>query len=277
MTKGVPRHRPSLLRPVLHGQREMHRQDFTLLLGGLAATVLSQSMFVLALSILSSAIAFTRAIAIALLTLAVLLLVLGLRAIVYASIQLGLKRLLPSLAGIYTVCVLTIGLVTAGNTRSSEHWSATASAVWAYARSQPNLILSAIREAPDNIRRARSGAHFIVNETDLVPLYGNAADTTVVPPSPHDPEATPPAAIPSVPASAALSIGGRAKVVRTGEVPLRARQNPSLSSTIIHRFPRGMVVSVIDGPTTADGFTWWLVAGQGTQGWCAQDYLEPIE
>lgn len=41
--------------------------------------------------------------------------------------------------------------------------------------------------------------------------------------------------------------------------------------------PAGTVMSVIGGPTSADGYTWWrlsgMVSGSSYSGWAVQDYL----
>lgn len=55
---------------------------------------------------------------------------------------------------------------------------------------------------------------------------------------------------------------------------LKSRNSPSLSSksfTVIKRGTRG---TIIEGPTTGSGYTWWQVKWDtGATGWSVQDYL----
>jgi hypothetical protein len=93
-----------------------------------------------------------------------------------------------------------------------------------------------------------------------------------------------PAVTVSPPAPPVLRIGIRARVVNVGNSPLRARAKPGLaqSNKVVVRFPQGAEVMISDGPTQADGLTWWRIRGDAGEGWSAERsaegliFLEPI-
>jgi hypothetical protein len=74
---------------------------------------------------------------------------------------------------------------------------------------------------------------------------------------------------------AKLSIGGYAVVDGTGGRKLRLRAQPNTQAKTVTSAPEGTRLSILDGPTTADGFVWWKVSepGSGVEGWAAQRYL----
>jgi len=65
---------------------------------------------------------------------------------------------------------------------------------------------------------------------------------------------------------------GDAVSVSTDTLNLRAA--PGLSASVVAKLPNGTALTVTDGPSKADGYTWWGVKSNsyGT-GWCAEDYL----
>lgn len=81
---------------------------------------------------------------------------------------------------------------------------------------------------------------------------------------------TNPAANPSI--SSALAVGDAAYVtLGAGIDALRLRNQPSTSGGIVQLMPNGTPVTIIGGPTDADGFTWWqLRAPDGSVGWSAE-------
>lgn len=97
------------------------------------------------------------------------------------------------------------------------------------------------------------------NEITLVPGAGS-----FVPPQTNQ------AANPSI--SSTLAIGDTAYVTLSGRIDaLRLRNQPSLAGGVIQLMPNTTPVTVIGGPTSADGFTWWQVrAADGTVGWAAE-------
>jgi Tol biopolymer transport system component len=51
---------------------------------------------------------------------------------------------------------------------------------------------------------------------------------------------------------------------------LNLHDKPSLSSTVLSRFPTDQVLTIIDGPVQADDYTWWQVKAGDLTGWVAQ-------
>jgi hypothetical protein len=70
---------------------------------------------------------------------------------------------------------------------------------------------------------------------------------------------------------------GRTAYVRPGIVGgLALRSEPGTAADIpiqIYLTP-GTAVQVVEGPTEADGYRWWLVRAANHEGWCAGEYLE---
>lgn len=91
----------------------------------------------------------------------------------------------------------------------------------------------------------------------------------VVEPTPTDtPEPTPTVTPTPIPGTA-LAVGQPARVVAAGGLNLR--DTPASSGNLLNRLGVGQRVTVLEGPTSADGYTWWRVDdGQGNVGWAAQ-------
>jgi hypothetical protein len=72
----------------------------------------------------------------------------------------------------------------------------------------------------------------------------------------------------------AFQVGDVYIITEEGE-NLNLRVGPSTNETIIDKLQPGMYVEIIDGPTNADGYTWWklrLLAGLDTlEGWAVED------
>lgn len=92
---------------------------------------------------------------------------------------------------------------------------------------------------------------------------------------------TPSALTPTVPPnlnSGSINLGVYVQVTGTGGVPLNLRQSPSLKSDIAYRAIENQVFKVENGPTIADGFTWWLLVDlvdKTRTGWAVENYLQP--
>lgn len=95
---------------------------------------------------------------------------------------------------------------------------------------------------------------------------------TAIPQLPTDtptPEATP-TTTPTLPAQGGnvLAPGQTARV--TAPAGLNYRQSPSSNAGLIGQFATGQVVTILEGPVSADNFTWWHIDdGQGNVGWAA--------
>ena len=82
------------------------------------------------------------------------------------------------------------------------------------------------------------------------------------------PEATP-TFTPTPEPGTALAVGQPARVIAPGG--LNMRDAPSTGGTLVLQLGPGQRVDVVEGPTQADGYTWWRVDdGGGNQGWVVQ-------
>ena len=119
-----------------------------------------------------------------------------------------------------------------------------------------------------------------------IAAYTPTPTITPTPPPPTGLPPVPPTATFAIPTatpqaiptpSGAIAVGGKVRVTGTGAAKLNVRENPSTTSAILTRAADGTEFTVMEGPTTADGYTWWKVTdGQGTTGWAAANYLQPI-
>lgn len=104
----------------------------------------------------------------------------------------------------------------------------------------------------------------VIDETPL-PAAGNAFTSTtgVVDPAPTDTPAPP------TPAPNVLAPGNRAIVTAPGG--LNMRNSPTTSGGLLLQLATSAVVTILEGPSSADGYTWWRVDdGSGNAGWVVQ-------
>jgi hypothetical protein len=72
-----------------------------------------------------------------------------------------------------------------------------------------------------------------------------------------------------------IGVGAMVEVTEDG---LRLRDEPSLKGKILTQANSHELFTVIEGPRTADGYTWWLLQGvydKSRQGWAVDSYLKP--
>lgn len=81
----------------------------------------------------------------------------------------------------------------------------------------------------------------------------------------------------SVSTPAGITVGSDVRVVDTEGAGLRMRDGPGLSQPAVETLEEGAILRVIAGPQAADGFTWWQVQTDGVVGWCASDWLTPVD
>jgi hypothetical protein len=99
----------------------------------------------------------------------------------------------------------------------------------------------------------------------VTPTSGVAPTNTVVLPV-GTPEATSPP----------TAIGPSALVVVQGTkgAGLNLRQQPTTYAKVVSNAREETVLTVLEGPKEADGYTWWRVrAPDGTEGWVASEWL----
>ena len=84
------------------------------------------------------------------------------------------------------------------------------------------------------------------------------------------------------PAPVALAKDVLAKVTPPEGIKLKVRDSASTAGKILGELDLNVQVTIVDGPTTANGITWWKVDnGQGLSGWSAEGvggvkYLVPV-
>lgn len=94
--------------------------------------------------------------------------------------------------------------------------------------------------------------------------------------TPVDGAAVPTAAPAPAPAGGSvLAAGQEARI--TAPNGLNMRSAPSSAGTLVIQLATGQKVTVLEGPTDAEGYTWWRVdGGNGQTGWVAQGDQETV-
>lgn len=105
-----------------------------------------------------------------------------------------------------------------------------------------------------------------------------APSETPVPPTPIP--MTPTRDVPAGPGAGHLTVGGYVQVSGTQGDGLRVREGPGLGYEPLFLGLESEVFKIIDGPTSADGYTWWHLAApfdETLNGWSVDNYLIPVE
>lgn len=106
------------------------------------------------------------------------------------------------------------------------------------------------------------------------------ATPTIPPVVTLEPTATPiPTETPTPAVPIALEPGVYAKVINTGSAGVSVRAGPGTNNARLNVAPEGSIILVLDGPRADENlqeFVWWFIRNEdGTEGWAAQDFLEP--
>lgn len=78
------------------------------------------------------------------------------------------------------------------------------------------------------------------------------------------------APIPAAPVS--LRAGAIARVAGDGDC-INLREGPGITAPVLTCLPDGLLVTIADGPITADGHVWWRLQGMG---WAAGEFLAAV-
>jgi hypothetical protein len=87
-----------------------------------------------------------------------------------------------------------------------------------------------------------------------------------------------PTALPDAPKE--FTSGELVQVFGTEGEGLRMRANPNLGADVLLLGLENEVFEVLEGPTVADGYSWWLLANPfdpTNQGWAADQFLRSLE
>lgn len=115
-----------------------------------------------------------------------------------------------------------------------------------------------------------STAQVVPPQLTVYPAPSLTSGPTTVPPAAS---ATVP---PPTPEPGVIGVGGYVQVVGTGSNGLRLRDTPGLKGKVLVVANDNEVFAVEKGPQTADGYTWWYLAGlydPNRAGWAVQNYL----
>ncbi|HWQ13875.1 MAG TPA: SH3 domain-containing protein [Roseiflexaceae bacterium] len=89
---------------------------------------------------------------------------------------------------------------------------------------------------------------------------------------------TPSAATPAPTAAPTSAAGQQLRVTGTEGLGLFLRPAPSTNNQPIKTLPDDTVVTVLEGPTSAEGRSWLRVRdASGAEGWAAAEFLKPVQ
>ncbi len=106
------------------------------------------------------------------------------------------------------------------------------------------------------------------SQTQATAATPDATPTLELPTSVPTRDAPTPTFTPTPVPGTAIIVGQPARVAATQG--LNVRRSASASGDRLGRYPPGAIVSVLEGPTEADGYTWWRVGNNELAGWVAE-------
>jgi hypothetical protein len=224
------------------------------------------------------------------------IIVLGLPVGLYAGVvyavrgvrKLSLDRLLGYAAVFLVLAFLATALVDRSSPRFADRAGGVATRWVGGALRSPITLIQAGLQAPAPFITALRGRSPAAQPTPL-PTALSAAPTSAASAAPTDARPLTPALLPAtaiVPpptlvitptatltasVSSTITVGSQVRVVNTQF--LNARRSPGLRFQLATRFPTDAILTVVQGPITADNYTWWEVKGEAGQGWCADQWL----
>jgi hypothetical protein len=213
--------------------------------------------------------------AFAVLLLSLLSLWLGVRRLWKVTAHLGIRGLLILIITCALLIYLLVG-ISIGTGLGWAGWSAAGQILIQQAGEQVRNITSELVAVPDDLAVAFFGRSLVGSGT---PLIGeNLADTST---PLHFAATSPPLArsatvAPSV-GDEKITIGMTVQVANTLGSRLRAHKEPSTDTPVTVAFLPNTRLTVVDGPRTTDGYIWWKVQGAAGEGWCAADFLMPVQ
>lgn len=110
----------------------------------------------------------------------------------------------------------------------------------------------------------------LADATTATPLVVTATPVVPTPTFPFIIATEGPTAAPT--AASDLRVGAQASVA-TGGDPLRVRSRPTTDGDRLGSLPNGAAVTIVGGPQSADGRTWWEVQTSSLTGWVVGDFL----
>lgn len=171
-----------------------------------------------------------------------------------AQVQRNRQLMFPIAVGLVVFLVLCFAL------RLLFGGSSTPSA--AVQTERPTLSLPTLNAATP----PAAGTSLADQQATILPTTGPGGPAVVV--------VATPGAVPNVQPGGALVVGGRAIVAQQGDqLNLRTAPSTGGNSSVISALPAGTSLQIVEGPTQAEGFTWWRVRVNDQEGWVVGDFL----
>lgn len=120
----------------------------------------------------------------------------------------------------------------------------------------------------------------IATSTPILQVLTLPSTTPTVPTSTPMPELTPTASGLPSPPPGIIAVGAYVQVSGTGGDGLRMRSRPGLDGDVRFLGYEAEVFQVIDGPQSADGYTWWYLVApydESVQGWAVANFLAVVQ
>ncbi len=143
----------------------------------------------------------------------------------------------------------------------------------------PDIPRAVRTHAPPSPQRTRIGwwsivlaVVLLVGLASFVVLRGATRPLTQLAAAPAHPSALAEATAAAPTAGPPTPATPRAATVNAPD-GLNIRRDHSSRAAILGALPHGARVTVLGGPVDADGHTWWQIAANGQQGWCAGEFL----
>jgi len=216
-----------------------------------------------------------KLLAVVVLLLSLLSLWFGIRRLWKVVAHLGIRGLLILIVAGVLLMYLLIG-ASIGTGLGWGGWWAAGQIMTQQAGEHASNVFDELITVPDDLTVAFFGRSLVGSGEPLI--GSNLADTSTsaelaATSAPSDSSPTP--VSPS--GDVKLAVGIVVRVVNTTGSGLRAHTEPGTDTPLTTLFRSGTRLTVVDGPRSAGGYVWWRVKGDTGEGWCAADFLTPVQ
>ncbi|UCH60562.1 MAG: hypothetical protein JSV61_03540 [Anaerolineales bacterium] len=125
----------------------------------------------------------------------------------------------------------------------------------------------------------RSGPAEPMQSTAVLQVIPLPSSTPVLP-TPTLAESTPSQEVPPSPPPGVIGVGAFVQISGTGGDGLRMRNRPGLEGEVLFLGLESEVFRVVDGPQSADGYTWWFLEApfdESVRGWAVANFLVLVQ
>lgn len=198
------------------------------------------------------------------------------------SRRLSIDRLIGYAAVLLVVAVLVFALFDRSGGSYAQRIGAVTTRWAGGALQSPVTLVRAVLAAPQPFIAALRGRSPAANEPSPTPTVVVVLPVaTLTPTTEPQPTATlTPTLVATEPITATvvptttIQVGGQVRV--TGTQFLNARRGPGLTFQLVTRFDENSILTVLQGPVAANDYQWWEVRSDQGQGWCADEWLQPV-